>query len=52
MAVAQSERHNELRVDCPDTLSTSSVCNGAAGGGVGGGRVVVTVIWKTYKHAS
>ena len=37
MAVAQSERHSELRVDYPNTLSTSSVCNGAAGGGVGGG---------------
>ena len=32
MAVVQSERHSELRVDCPNTLSTSGVCNGAAGG--------------------
>ena len=37
MAVAQSERQNELRVDCPNALGMLDVCNGAAGGGIDGG---------------
>ena len=51
MAVAQSERQNELRVDCPNALRTLDVCNGGAGGGLVAVGVVMTVTWKTYKHA-
>ena len=55
MAVAQSERQNELRVDCPNTLGALDVCNEAAGWGnwwrQGGGDRYICKYEKQWEKA-